>query len=73
MGELVDIAAETQRLTKELEVIKSEIARAKGKLANKGFVEKAPARLVEAEKEKIEKFTQQKEMILQSLKRLQEI
>jgi valyl-tRNA synthetase len=36
--------------------IEAEIARAEGKLANKGFVSKAPAEVVQAERDKLEEF-----------------
>ena len=38
----------------ELATVEKEIERAKGKLSNQGFLSKAPAQLVEAEKEKLE-------------------
>ena len=56
LGDLVDKQKELERLNKELDEVNSEIARANGKLSNKGFVEKAPAKLIEQEKEKLEKF-----------------
>ena len=55
MGELVDVEKELARLGKELEATKAEISRGEGKLSNPGFISKAPAQLVEAEKQKIEK------------------
>ena len=42
------------RLAKEKERLEGEIRRSEGKLNNPGFVNKAPAALVEAEKQKIE-------------------
>ncbi len=54
LGELVDIEKEIQRLTKDLKNVEGEIARANGKLNNAGFIAKAPAELVEKEKEKLE-------------------
>ncbi|MDI9519686.1 MAG: valine--tRNA ligase [Bacillota bacterium] len=54
LGDLVDIEKEIARLNKEAENMKKEIARGEGKLANEGFVKKAPPALVEAEKAKIE-------------------
>ncbi len=54
LGELVDIEKELARLQKEADAIRNEIARGQGKLANEGFVKKAPPALVEAEKAKIE-------------------
>ena len=53
LGELVDIAAELKRLTKEKDRLLDEIRRGEGKLSNAGFVAKAPQQLVEAEKQKI--------------------
>jgi len=56
LGELVDFEKEAARLAGELEKAQNEIARANAKLANPGFVAKAPAQLVEQEKEKLAKF-----------------
>ncbi len=56
--QLVDIAAEIKRLNKELENAKAELGRVNGKLGNAGFMAKAPAQLVEQEKEKKVKFEQ---------------
>ena len=56
LADIVDSDAERQRLTKELETVESEIRRAEGKLANAEFVSKAPEKVVNAEKEKLEKF-----------------
>ena len=56
--QLVDIEAEIKRLSKELENAKAELNRVNGKLNNQGFIAKAPAQLVEQEKEKKVKFEQ---------------
>ncbi len=56
--QLVDIEAEIKRLNKELENAKAELGRVNGKLNNAGFMAKAPAHLVEQEKEKKVKFEQ---------------
>ncbi len=53
LGELVDISKEIERLTKEQGKLESEIARASARLSNPGFTGKAPAALVEQEKEKL--------------------
>ena len=53
LGDLVDFTKEIARLEKEAENVRKEIARASGKLNNPGFVAKAPAQLVEAEKAKL--------------------
>ena len=70
IGDMQDIQKEIERLNNELKVAESEIARATGKLANAGFVDKAPAALVEAEKEKIKKYTDLKESILSQITKL---
>ncbi|MBR5730881.1 MAG: class I tRNA ligase family protein, partial [Firmicutes bacterium] len=53
MDELVDYAKEKEKLTREAAKLEAEIARAKGKLANQGFVSKAPANVIEAERAKL--------------------
>ena len=54
LGELVDVEKEIARLEKDRKNVEGEIARAQGKLNNQGFVSKAPAHLIEQEKEKLE-------------------
>lgn len=49
---LIDFAKEIKRLEKELEKWDKEVKLVQGKLANKGFVEKAPEKIVAAEKQK---------------------
>ncbi|MBQ4109456.1 MAG: valine--tRNA ligase [Clostridia bacterium] len=56
LGDLVDFEKEIERLNKEKETVLSEIKRVDGKLSNQGFLAKAPAKLVEEEKAKKEKF-----------------
>ena len=67
MGELIDFDKERARLTAEIEKVDAEIARAEGKLANKGFTDKAPAALVEKEREKLEKYRELKKDLTESL------
>ena len=54
LGELIDLEKERQRLDKEVQKVQSEIKRAEGKLANQGFVSKAPAAVVEEERRKLQ-------------------
>jgi len=70
LGELVDLEAERARLTKELERIEGEIARAGGKLANNNFVAKAPRKLVDEERAKLEKYFDMKQKIERQLNEL---
>ena len=51
---LVDLAAERARLSKELETVTADIARRAGRLGNAGFVDKAPANVVQRERDGLE-------------------
>ena len=53
LGDLVDVAKETARLTKERDSVQRDIERGEAKLNNPGFMSKAPAQLVEQEREKL--------------------
>jgi len=55
MDELIDKEKELARLAKEKAVCEKEIQGLTGKLSNQGFVSKAPAHVVEAERAKLEK------------------
>lgn len=70
MGELVDIEKEKVRLSGELERVTAEIARADGKLNNQGFISKAPKKLVDEERAKLNKYIEMREKILAQLKSL---
>ena len=63
LGDLVDKDKEIERISKELENVTNEIARATGKLNNQGFVSKAPAQLIENERAKLAKFEALKEQL----------
>ncbi|CCL35548.1 TPA: valine--tRNA ligase [Clostridioides difficile] len=56
LNELVDFEKEIERLSKEKKKLEGEIKRVNGKLANQGFLAKAPESLIEEEKVKKEKF-----------------
>ena len=72
LGELVDLEKEKLRLEKELDRVISEIARASGKLNNQSFVAKAPKKLVDDERAKLEKLLDARGKVEASLKALQE-
>ncbi len=56
-AELVDLDKEIARLEKEAKRLAGEIKRADGMLHNEKFISKAPAAKVEAEREKLAKYT----------------
>ena len=57
-AELVDIEKEIERLTKEKERLEKEIARVNNMLGNPNFVNKAPEKKINEEKEKQTKYMQ---------------
>jgi valyl-tRNA synthetase len=52
----VDVAAERARMTKEVDRIAGEIARASAKLANESFTARAPAAVVQQERDRVAAF-----------------
>ncbi|HVB46827.1 MAG TPA: valine--tRNA ligase [Burkholderiales bacterium] len=52
----IDVPAEIARLEKEIARIEGEIGKARGKLANASFVDRAPAKVVEQERERLTGF-----------------
>ena len=66
MGQLVDVAKELDRLDKELEKAKKNLAVIEGKLSNENFTARAPENVVNAEREKAEKARNLITQLLQS-------
>ncbi len=64
----VDVEKERERLEKELAAAQKEVDFLAGKLANKSFVDKAPAHLVEQQREKLAFAEQRLQGIKDSLK-----
>jgi valyl-tRNA synthetase len=60
---LIDIEQEIARLEKELKKLDSEVERVYKKLANKGFVDKAPAHVIEEEKAKQKDYIEKREQV----------
>jgi valyl-tRNA synthetase len=59
----VDLGEAERRREAERERLRAEIERAEGRLANEGFVAKAPARLVAAERDKLESLRRELEAL----------
>ena len=66
-GDLVDLKAELARLEKEALNLKSEIKRSENILSNQKFLDKAPLEKVTLEKEKLEDYRLQYEIVLTEL------
>jgi len=53
----IDVAAERERLDKEVTRLSNEVTKAQAKLGNENFVARAPAAVVEQEKSRLEAFS----------------
>ena len=53
----IDVAAERERLDKEIARLQNEITKTQGKLSNASFVDRAPAAVVEQERQRMEEFS----------------
>ncbi len=56
--DLLDYGQEHARLTKERDRLVSEVKRCENKLANEGFVSKAPEKVIQAERDKLASYTE---------------
>lgn len=73
LRELVDVEEELNRLKKEEARLKKEIKRAEAMLANSQFTTKAPAHVVEAQREKEVQYKDQLESLRVQLERLERL
>ncbi len=69
-AELIDIKQEIERLEKEEKRLDSEISRVNGMLGNERFMSKAPEAKITEEKEKLTKYTQMKQQVIERLAQL---
>ena len=70
LAEMIDLDAERQRLGKELENLRRQIARSEGLLANQNFLSKAPEEVVAREREKLAKLREDEARVLERLRAL---
>jgi valyl-tRNA synthetase len=73
MGQLVDVAKEVERITKELEKNQKFLSSLEAKLSNEKFVARAPEAVVNAEKEKAAKTCDLIAQLQQSLEAMQKL
>jgi valyl-tRNA synthetase len=66
----IDIAAERERLTKELDKIEKQLASAQARLGNEQFLSKAPPHVVEGLRKQVEELTLLRERVVAKLKEL---
>jgi valyl-tRNA synthetase len=67
---LIDFSAERARLEKELGKIAQEVGAIEGRLANPGFVAKAPEAVLEENRERLVSFAARRERVEEALNRL---
>lgn len=67
---LIDIEQELARLEKELKRLDAEVERVEKKLANPGFISKAPENVIAAEKAKQQDYVAQREQVRARIKEL---
>ena len=70
LAEVIDFEKERARLTAEMKKNDGEIERIEKKLANEGFVAKAPAAVIEGEKAKLKKYLEVRESLTVALEKL---
>jgi len=72
LGTLIDLSAESARLSREIAKMADEIGRIDKKLSNEKFVANAPDEIVEAEREKRAEFAEQKARLETALARVKD-
>ena len=73
MKGLIDVAAERQRLTRQMQKLQTDLDRARSKLANPNFVNNAPADVVTQEKQRAADFERQTAQLREQLEKLDEL
>jgi valyl-tRNA synthetase len=70
LADVIDFEKERARLTLEMQKNAAEIERIEKKLANEGFVAKAPAAVIEGERAKLAKYLETREALALAISKL---
>nr|WP_306266680.1 valine--tRNA ligase [Pararhizobium sp. IMCC3301] len=68
---VIDIAAEKQRLEKDIGKVEQDIAKINGKLGNQKFVSRAPDDVVSQERSRLQEANEKRDMLTSAIKRLE--
>jgi len=71
VGELIDVKAEIERISKKLQKLEKEIGKLSKKLSNENFLKKAPKEVVEKTKQELEEQKEVFEKLNRTLKQLE--
>jgi valyl-tRNA synthetase len=73
LGGVIDIAAEKERLSKEIGKVEKEIASLAGRLANENFIAKAPEAVVNEQRDRLKDYEATKEKLRQAYQTITEV
>lgn len=73
LEDLIDFEKEMERLNKEKAHLEKELDRVNKKLSNESFVNKAPAAVVQEERDKLEKYQTMMNKVMEQIRNLQEM
>lgn len=70
LKDIIDMGQEIRRLEKERARLDDEVQRLEKKLANPGFISKAPSEVIDGEKEKLADYLSQREQVMRRLEQM---
>jgi valyl-tRNA synthetase len=70
---IIDFTEEERRLSREIEKLGKDLTAAQRKLSNEDFLSKAPAQVVQKEKEKLRSWTEKLTKLKNHRKRIKEL
>ena len=70
---MIDFEKEMERLNKEKAHLEKELDRVNKKLSNESFVNKAPAAVVQEDRDKLEKYQTMMNKVMEQIRNLQEM